>query len=218
MKSANRSFQFSTASYLTSIDNQRAMDAGGLREGLERCSDASIFHHTFQSLGRHHFLTEGFSNDFAQWALAALNQPRLAEQLGGLDIRDYLSLRDLRRDLWRVVDDFCAAHPEEIDRPAFEPFNFCASLKVRVPLQREAWTLDEFRRGVEQISHASLHFHFVVSRLRLHLQTNDFSIWLADDLGLERLAWRINQIDVCANTLDSTRARLLSLVDRELGA
>jgi hypothetical protein len=28
-----------------------------------------------------HFLTEGFSNDFAQWVLAGLNRPQLAKRL-----------------------------------------------------------------------------------------------------------------------------------------
>ena len=37
-----------------------------LGEGLDPCSDAWVFFHTFQTLGRHPFLTEGFSNDFAQ--------------------------------------------------------------------------------------------------------------------------------------------------------
>ena len=81
MKRAEHPFQFVAVSYLTRIGNQIATTLGELRDGLEKCSDASIFYHTFQSLGRHHFLTEGFSNDFAQWTLAACNRPGLAEAL-----------------------------------------------------------------------------------------------------------------------------------------
>ena len=218
MKKANRSFQFFTASYLTRIDNQKAMNAGELRDGLESCSDGSIFYHTFQSLGRHHFLTEGFSNDFAQWVLAALNRPRLAEQLGGLDIRSYLGLSDLRADLLRIMDHFCDAHPDDIRHAAFEPFHFCASVEVTAPLGWEAWTLEEFRNWLEQVGHASFHFHFLVSRLRLRLQTNDFSHWFAEELGLERLARLANQIDICTNTIDGAKARLVTLIERELAA
>jgi len=57
MRRGDRPFQFVAASYLTRIENQRAIDAGGLRDGLEACREESIFYHTFQSLGRHHFLT-----------------------------------------------------------------------------------------------------------------------------------------------------------------
>jgi hypothetical protein len=63
------------------------MNLAELRDGLETCTDGSIFYHTFQSLERHHFLAEGFSNDFAQWILAAVNCPELAEQLAEPDIR-----------------------------------------------------------------------------------------------------------------------------------
>src|ERR1017187_6431853 len=109
MKTADTPFRFVAASYLTRIDNQRASSLSELRVGLDRASDASIFYHTFQSLGRHHFLVESFSNDFAQWVLAALNRPVLAEWLGGLDIRDYVSLAELRSDLRRLTADYCEA-------------------------------------------------------------------------------------------------------------
>ena len=96
MRAAEHPFQFVTASYLTRIGNHKATTLAELAEGLESSSDASIFYHTFQTLSRHHFLTEGFSNDFAQWVLAACNRAELAEHLAGLDIRDYLSLAELR--------------------------------------------------------------------------------------------------------------------------
>jgi hypothetical protein len=65
------------------------------------------------------------------------------------------------------------------------------------------------------LSHAGFYFHFISSRLRLQLQTNDFSYWLAGTLGLKSLAEAVNRIDIYTNTLDSTRARILRLIDRE---
>ncbi len=218
MRTAEQPFQFVTASYLTHICPQRAGTLAELRDGLESCTDASIFYHTFQSLGRYHFLTEGFSNDFAQWVLAACNRAELAERLANLDIRDYLSLAELRSDLRRVVAEYCQAHSSQSEQGAFEPFHFCESVEVFVPLGREARTLEEFRQGLESLSHASFHFHFIASRLRLHLRTNDFSLWLAGSLGLESLAHRAARIDVYTNTLESARAKLLALVDRELAS
>jgi hypothetical protein len=216
MKTAERPFQFVTASYLTRIGNHKATNLAELAQGLESSSDASIFYHTFQSLGRHHFLTEGFSNDFAQWVLAACNRAELAERLAGLDIRDYLSLAELRRDLLRMVTEYCANNPQYASQGAFEPFFFCEAIEVAVPLGVEAWTLEEFRAGLEKLSHASFHFHFIASRLRLHLQTNDFSNWLENSLGLEALARRVNRVDIYTHTLDSARAKLITLVEEEL--
>jgi hypothetical protein len=84
-----------------------------------------------------------------------------------------------------------------------------------MPFSLTASNLDEFRNGVASISHASFHFHFVTSRLRLQFRSNDFSNWLAASLGLNSLAETINRIDIYTNTLDSARAKLLRLVDRE---
>lgn len=215
MHSAETPFDFVTASYLTRIGNQSAGTLAELLTGLEHCSDASIFHHTFQTLGVHHFLTEGFSNDFAQWALASANRNDLAEQLAALDIRDYLSIAALRSDLCRVVGDFCAAQPQFAAQSGLERFYFCESVEVTVPLGHSAHNLDEFRKGLEHLSHAGFYYHFISSRLRLQLQTNDFSRWLSDSLRLRTLADSVNRIDIYTNTLDSTRAKMLRLIDRE---
>jgi hypothetical protein len=208
-------FEFFTVAYLTRIGNQSAGNLEELLAGLEQCSDASIFHHTYQTLSSHHFLTEGFSNDFAQWALADANRDALAEQFAALDIRDYTSIAALRADLCRVLRDFINSFPQFSRQEALDRFYFCESLEVTMPFALTASNLNEFRDGVATISHASFHFHFVTSRLRLQFRTNDFSHWLAGSLGLHSLAETINRIDIYTNTLDSARAKMLRLVDRE---
>jgi len=216
LKKAEQPFQFKTVSYLRRIANQMATTLAQLEEGLETCSDTSIFNHTFQTLSDHHFLTQGFSNDFAQWVLAACNRPELAEHLASLDIRDYLSLAELRADLKRLVSGYCEQYPQQAEQSAFEPFFFYEAIGVEVPLQMEAWTLQEFRDGLEKLSHAAFHFHFIASRLRLQLRTNDFSYWLESCLDLGRLAKHVNRIDIYTNTLESALQTIISLVEKEL--
>src|SRR5580704_17591149 len=121
MNAAETPFEFFTVAYLTRIGNQSAGTLAEFLSGLEQCSDASIFHHTFQTLGSHHFLTEGFSNDFAQWALADANRDALAERLTAFDITDYISIAALRADLCRVVREYCGEHPEFMNQAALEP-------------------------------------------------------------------------------------------------
>jgi hypothetical protein len=215
MNTSEMPFEFFTVAHLTRIGNQSAATLAEFLAGLEQCSDASIFHHTFQTLGSHHFLTEGFSNDFAQWALADANRDALAERLTALDIRDYISIAALRADLCRVVREYCGENPEFANQAALEPFFFCESVEVTVPFGRTATTLDEFRQGIEHLSHAAFYFHFISSRLRLQLRTNDFSHWLADALGLKALADSVNRIDIYTNTLDSARGKLIQLIDLE---
>jgi hypothetical protein len=209
-------FQFITSAYLIRIENLKAANLAELAKDITECSDGSIFYHTFQSLGRHHFLTEGFSNDFAQWVQSSRNRPALAEALASVDVREYVSLADLRKELARIVGDYCRANDVDAEQPGFEPFYFCESYEETIPLGIEAHDLKEFREGLKQLPHASLQFHFLSSRLRLHLRSNDFSQWLGEDLGLKDLARRVNQIDIYANTLDSARNRMIALVDREL--
>ncbi len=84
-----------------------------------------------------------------------------------------------------------------------------------MPLGLQARTLEEFRQGIEGLSHAGFYFHFISSRLRLQLRTNDFSHWLADGLGLKTLAESVNCIDIYTNTLEGTRGKMLRLIDRE---
>ena len=216
MKTATQPFQFVTASYLTRINNQKANTLEEFRQGLDHASDASIFCHTFQTLGEHHFLTEGFSNDFAQWVLAGLNRSELAEQLAGLDVRDYCSLAELRADIRRPVSDYCECHPRDAQQCAFEPFYFCESVAVTVPLGLEAQTLGEFRAALMHLSHASFYHHFIASRLRLQLGSNDFSHWFANSQDAPELARRANRIDIYTNTLDGARDELIELVDGEL--
>lgn len=214
METADTPFEFFTVAHLTCIGNLSAGTLAELLKGLEECSDASIFHHTFQTLSSHHYLTEGFSNDFAQWALADANRDALAEQLAALDIRDYTSIAALRADLSRSVRDYVEQHPEAAQQEALERFYFCESLEVTLPFGLTARTLEEFQAGVKRLSHAAFYFHFISSRLRLHLRTNDFSHWLANALGMKALADNINHIDIYTNTLDSARAKLLRLVER----
>src|SRR5438270_3530438 len=111
MTNGHQPFQFFTASYLTKVENYKVETISAMHAGLAEASDSAIFYHTFQTLGRYHFLTEGFSNDFAQWVLAAVNQPALAERLASIDIRDYMSIQELRTDLRNIIGGFCEEQP-----------------------------------------------------------------------------------------------------------
>jgi hypothetical protein len=135
-----------------------------------------------------------------------------------LDVRDYVSIAALRSDLLRVVGDFCNTNPQFVNQTALDRFYFCESVEITMPLGHTAKTLREFRAGLDHLSHAAFYFHFISSRLRLQLQTNDFSHWLADGLGLKSLAESINRIDIYTNTLDTARAKMIRLIEREASA
>jgi Family of unknown function (DUF5752) len=64
-------FYFNTSAHLLRIGRERATTLSELLQALRTCSEGSIFEHTFRTLQEHHFIREGFSNDFAHWAFTA---------------------------------------------------------------------------------------------------------------------------------------------------
>jgi len=213
VKQAKTPFQFMAASTLNKVCGVRVNTIAEMLEQLRTISEDSIFNHTFQSLGEHHYLTEGFSNDFAQWALAACNASQLAEQLSALDIRQYEDLESLRADLVRVFEEYLQAEPERAGLRAFEPFYFLEAVTVTVPTGMQAHNLKEFCEALEHISVDSLHYHFVTARLR-GPSKNDFSAWIEDSLELPQLADRIEAIDIYTNTLEGVRQLILKACRR----
>jgi hypothetical protein len=204
-------FEFVAASYLTRICPERAWTLSELIQNLTRVSEASVFHHTFQSLESHHYTH--FSNDFAQWVMASSNEAVLAEELAAIDLRDFLSIADLRKVLVETMEGYLKKVPQAADRPAFEPFYFCESNETVVTLGTQARTLAELAKGIELLSLQTLHYHFITSRLRLQLRTNDFSHWIEENLEIPALAGRINRIDFYMNTLDGVRKEILQAVE-----
>lgn len=209
---ARQPFYFNTAAHLLRIGRQRASNLNELLEGVRTCPDDSIFQHTFQTLQEHHFIREGFSNDFAHWAFAACNEVGLAERLSSIDVREYTSIKALRDRIVAIVEDYLKKNMRSGDRTALEPFYFCASDSVVIPLPVVARNLEEFTDGIEKVSIHSIHYHFIEARLRLKLNSNDFSMWLEEELDLGRLADKINRIDIYTSTLQDVRRAILRIL------
>lgn len=213
---ARAPFYFNTASHLLRIGRQRADNLSQLLEGLRTCPEDSIFQHTFRTLAEHHFIREGFSNDFAHFAFAACNEVGLAERLASVDVREFTSLELLRTRIVAIVDEYLKKNPRAGERAALEPFYFCASDTVVIPTTGVARNLEEFAACLEKISLHSIHYHFIEARLRLKLNSNDFSVWLEEELGLGQLADRLNRIDIYTSTLQDVRRTLVRIIQSAL--
>src|SRR5579862_1613012 len=103
---AVKPFYFNTSAHLLRITQQKATTLLEFLEALRECPEGSIFQHTFRTLQEHHFIREGFSNDFAHWALSACNEPSLAEALASVDVREFTSVADLRERLLNIVETY----------------------------------------------------------------------------------------------------------------
>jgi hypothetical protein len=210
---ARAPFYFNSAAHLLRILRQQANNLTEFLEGLRLVPDDSIFQHTFQTLQDHHFIREGFSNDFAHWAFAACNEVGLAERLAGVDVRAFTSIRVLRETLIDIVEKYLEANPRSRERQALEKFYFCASDTIVVPTPFVARNLQEFVDCLHQVSIYSIHYHFIEARLRLKLGSNDFTQWLEEELDLGQLADRLNRIDIYTSTLHDVRRSLIHILE-----
>jgi len=209
-------FYFNTSEHLLRICRQKANHLDELLTALATVPDDSIFQHTFRTLQEHHFIRQGFSNDFAHWSLFACDEPALAEQLASVDVREFTAIEGLRRRMVEILDDFLHSHNLSGSRAAHEPFYFCAADIVVLPTTFRADTLPEFLNGLNQVTVHSIHHHFIEARLRLHRMSNDFSQWLEKAVGLAEAADDLERIDIYANTMEGVRLQIARIVSRAM--
>jgi hypothetical protein len=216
VRKPDKPFYFNTSEHLVRIGRQKATTLAELWQALQTCPDDSIFQHTFRTLQEHHFIRQGFSNDFAHWSLSACNEPVLAEQLASVDVREFTAIDGLRRRMVSIVDEFLHHDPHKGSKAAHEPFFFCASDIVVLPTRFAPETLPGFVDALRQVGLHSIHHHFIEARLRLHRMSNDFSNWLEQEVGLPETAESIERIDIYTNTMEGVRQQIANIVEQVL--
>jgi hypothetical protein len=209
---ARSPFHFNSAAYLLRIGREHASTLGELVEALRTCAEGSIFQHTFRTLQEHHFIREGYSNDFAHWAYTVCQEPGLAERLASIDVRAFTSIPDLRQRIVEIVDRYLERNPKLRDRQAPKPFYFYSSETVTMPTSFVAPDLNAFLDALRRVSIHSIHYHFIEARLRLKLRSNDFSRWLEEELDMGGVASRLDQIDIYTATLEDVRRQLINII------
>lgn len=209
-------FYFDASAHLLRITRLKANTLSEFLDALRECPDDAIFQHAFRTLQEHHFILEGFSNDFAHWALSDCNEPSLAERLASVDVREFTSVAELRERFVQIVDNYLQRNPGVGSRMAEETFYFCAADIVVLPTSFVAHTMHEFVEGVRHVSLHSIHHHFIEARLRIKLMSNDFSQWLHEDVGLTETARALNRIDIYTGTLEDVRGQIVQIVERAL--
>jgi hypothetical protein len=213
---AGSPFYFNSASHLLRIGREKATTLMELLEAIRTCPESSIFQHTFQTLAEHHFIRSGFSNDFSHWTFASCNEVELAERLAAIDVREFTSIAILRERLIHIMESYLQKNPRAAARVAMEPFYLMASDLVVVPTPYVARNLEEFADGLHKVSIHAIYYHFIDARLRLKLNSNDFSVWLDKELDLPQAADKVNRIDIYTSTLEDVRRGILKIVEAEM--
>jgi len=212
-------FRFYTSLVLQEATGVRAATLPTLAKWLRKVPDSCIYHHTHYFLLQHQYLTPEPSNDFAYWVTEVLGEEPLGELLASIDIVEHPSLQSLREALAGVIDRYLTQHPSARFKFVTEggEFFFVKSTHVIMPTPYTASNLLEFAQALECVSIRSLYFHLFDARLRVGRPTNDFALWLGEQLGLKMLAENVARLDPYAHTLDTLRSILLSLVRQALG-
>jgi hypothetical protein len=215
---AAQPFKFQTSLVLQESTGLRASTLGTLARLLRSVPDSSIYYHTHYFVLQHHYLTPEPTNDFAYWVAQVLGEEPLGELLASIDILEHASLQSLRDALAGTIERYLQQY--RVARLKFvsegEEFFFLKSVHVVAPTPYTASTLSEFAHALEHISIHSLYFHIFDARLRVGRSTNDFALWLSEQLGLKALGEDVSRLDPYAYSLDTLRAILLSLVRKEM--
>lgn len=215
MNATAKSFVFYTSVPLVELTGRAARNVRQLAEAVEGAEASSIFFHTHDYVRDHHFLSQEYPSDFAYWVAEILQEKGLGERLAFVDIRHFTSIETLRAEILSILKGQGGKRAEREVLPGLE-FHFRKSINIVVPTGYTGSSLSQFRGGLEGVDHNSLYYHLIGAHLRDEKPGNDFSNWVTECLGKEKLAGQIAQIDPYTNTLEQTRQRLLSLVDREL--
>src|SRR5437762_3266317 len=97
-------FVFRTEHRLVALTGRRARNLPELLDHLRIVSGSSIFHHTHGPYLNEHLVKPRFYNEFALWVFQALQEQRLAERIGAIDLPGLTSIRQLREAIIAQIE------------------------------------------------------------------------------------------------------------------
>ncbi len=211
-----RPFVFMTSIHAVQLTGLRASNLAELHAGLSGADDACVYHHTHRFLRTLHFLPDAPNSDFALWVGENLREDLLAERLASLDLRDFESMGELKAVLLSMLEK--ARQDDERWKRRVPPgleFHFCRSTSLVLSTGREAAGLEDFIAGLGEVDAGCLYYHLVEAPLRRHedeWRGNDFSEWLAKEMGLEEEARKMAELDPYLQDLEALRGKMLEVL------
>jgi hypothetical protein len=209
--------RFFTERRLVELTGLRARNIKDLYNVLRSVSGSSIFYHTHEIFLQHHFAAPSFRNDFSIWVTEALQEIHLGEELAGIDIRDFMSVRSLRMRILAILKTHLQQYPDLRQAAPEDAFHFCKAKSFLMPTHLEATDFASFVDAMHLVTKSSLFYHFFAARFRLARRTNDFSYWL-ELIGETEVARAIDRLDPYFLDLEEVRKRTVSIAEAALRA
>jgi len=218
MKKTQEPFRFYTRLNLSELTGLKASNLAELLECLKKAPESAIYHHTHRFLQQHQYLSPEPPNDFAYWISNVLGEKELGESLASIDTIGFNNINDLRQEFISVIENYLKEAPVAKSKFADrdEAFYFIKSISFIFPTNYIAHDLAEFLEILKRITIDSVYFHIFESRLRLARGTNDFSNWIKESVGDNKLANDISKLDPYSYTLEELKEKIIKLTERRL--
>jgi len=210
---AKAPFKFYTRLNLSELTGLRASTISQLLELIKTVPGSCIYHHTHRFLQQHQYLSPESPNDFAYWVTHILG-----EELSSIDIIQFLTINSLRDKFATTIEAYLNNSLSAKFRFARdgEEFHFIKSISFILPTNYMVNDLQEFMDVLKKITIDSIYFHIFEARLRLEKKSNDFSIWIEDEIGDQELAGNISRLDPYSYTLEDLRNTMINLINTRI--
>jgi small-conductance mechanosensitive channel len=216
LRKALEPFRFLSRTHLTELT---CLEAKNLREFVDiikNVPDSVIYYHTHHFLEEHHYLTPEPSNDFAIWITDTLGDEILGERIASVNTIEFATLGALRERFVGIIEEYLTQSGSSREAMTGREFHFMKSVSFILPTPYYAHDLREFIETLRKISVGSLYFHVFESRIKLGNGLNDFSLWMRDSLGEDKLAEKIARFDPFTYTLEGLRLALIQLIEKRI--
>jgi hypothetical protein len=162
-----------------------------------------------------HFTTADYLNDFARWLWITIGEQSISEKVAMINPFLFDSIKDCRKKLVKCLRDYIGAG-ELFPRVSHDREFYFLELKSFIhPTGFEARNLKQFKTGIERISISGLFYHLIDSRIRIGRKTNDFSKWLADELGEHDKAEEIAQLNLFSLNLWDIKNEIIEILGKK---
>ena len=218
LNKAKEPFKFYTQVSIPELTGLKASNLQELLDLIKTVPGSVIYHHTHRFLQQHQYLSPEPPNDFAYWITGILGEEELGEALYSIDTIQYTSIRELRDEIVRTIENYIVKHQRSLHKFATpgEEFHFVKSVSFIFQTPYTASDLKEFQAVLQRVTINSIYFHMFEARLRIGQGTNDFSNWLEDSLSEKKLANKIASLDPYTQTMENLRITLIKLIEKRI--
>ena len=206
-------FTFYYKSGITLNTGIKVDNIGALYSGIEKVSESSIFYHLHHSYFRRHFAPMDTMNDFARWLWITVGEQSIAEKIAMINPFLSNSIKACRKKLLDSIKDY-VGNVESFPRVTRgREFYFLEIKSFIHPTGFRANNLKQFKKGIENLSISSLFYHLIDSRTRIGRYSNDFSIWLSEEIKEKSMAKSIDELNLFSMSLWEIKREILNILE-----